>query len=119
SRRPEHDRVPRRSAEAGVGRQVIHSDVRLDLDDPADPGFDPVVAGVGIPDETGAEQGPGGLEGRARQERAVERGQCALKASTTDCGNSQPNSTKNAGMTFSRNADEKSESPMKSCSDRS
>jgi hypothetical protein len=48
-----------------VGRPVVLADVRLDLDDPADPPARGVVA-----DEAGAEQPAAGLERRAGEEVA-------------------------------------------------
>ena len=70
-RRPEHDRVARRPAEAGVRGAVVLADVRLDLDDPPD------AAGRARPpavaDEVRAEQRPRGVERRAGEELARER----------------------------------------------
>jgi hypothetical protein len=59
TRRPEHDAVAGRPPEPGVRGAIVLADVRLDLDDPADP-----PAGVVVPDQPCAEQRPSGLQRR-------------------------------------------------------
>ncbi|MEA2653141.1 MAG: hypothetical protein QOI37_368 [Chloroflexota bacterium] len=51
-------------------RQVVAADVGLDLDDPPD-----APTRLVVPDEAGADQGAGGIEGRTRQERPVDDAQ--------------------------------------------
>jgi hypothetical protein len=68
--RPEHHPVARGLPEPGVRRLVVATDVRLELDDPADPAPRRVVA-----DEPGADEGRGGVERRAREDGPVDDAQ--------------------------------------------
>jgi hypothetical protein len=70
ARRPEHHPVAAGLAEAGVGRAVVTTDVRLELDDPAASPARRIVA-----DEPGADQRRGGLERGALQDRPVDDAQ--------------------------------------------
>ena len=68
ARRPEHDPVAGRATKAGVGGEIGLTDVRLDLDDPAD-SWRPARL---LADEKDAEQIVGRILGRSLEDRAVE-----------------------------------------------
>ena len=68
--RPEHRPVAGGRPKACVRCPVVDADICLDLDDPPGTASRLVVA-----DQSRAEQGPGGLERRAGEERAVDDAQ--------------------------------------------
>ncbi len=70
ARRPEHHPVAVGLAEAGMGRAVVTTDVRLELHDPAASPARRVVA-----DEPGADQRRGGLERGSRQDGPIDDAQ--------------------------------------------
>ncbi len=70
ARLSEHDPIAGRLAESGVGRTVLRSEIRLDLDDPPHPSPRRVVA-----NEAGADEGAAGRQRRARQEGPIDDAQ--------------------------------------------
>jgi hypothetical protein len=73
SGRPGHDLVPASAVEPGVGRQIVRTAIRLDLDDA---GRTP--AGLVVADQARAKQCARRIGGLAGEQPPVEDGQAGL-----------------------------------------
>jgi hypothetical protein len=67
TRRSEHDPVASRLAEPGVGGAIAPSDVRLELDDPAD-----ASPGRVVTNESGADERSRGVDRRGGEDRPID-----------------------------------------------